>query len=326
MPRAGQWDVTIAQAGMESAHPSCDTEPPTPAATCDPSTRYFMSFFSRLESKLGRYAVPNLTMALIAGQVLIYFAERMSPPGAVSIASKIALVPDKVLAGEWWRVGTYLFDPPRMNPLFAFFAWYLFYLMGTTLEASWGLFRYNLYLAIGYLASVAAAFLFWFATGIPGQAATNQFLYVSVFLAFARLYPDFVIQILFILPVQIKWLALLTWIGYGWTMATADSWLTRAMVIAAVLNYLLFFGQEIMRSMQHRHRGMQFRARALKGEGPRHQARMIHQCRVCGITSETSPKTQFRYCSKCNGEFCYCPEHLHNHEHTGTTAPAVDRS
>jgi hypothetical protein len=283
-----------------------------------------MSLLSRLESKLVRYAVPNLTLFLIAGQVIVYLAQMMAPPGAVPLANKIAFIPDRVMQGEWWRLITFLFDPPRTNPIFAFFAWYIFYLMGTTLETTWGLLRYNVYLAIGYFASLAFAFLCWFATGVPGQAATNGFLYGSVFLAFARLYPDFELQLLFILPIKVKWLALLTWIGYGWTMVAAESWLTRAMVIAAVLNYLLFFGRDIARSMKQGHRGMQFRARAIKGQGVHDQARMVHRCRVCGLTSETAPKTQFRYCSKCNGEFCYCPEHLHNHEHTGKTVPGVD--
>jgi hypothetical protein len=290
-----------------------------------------MSLLSRLESKLGRYAVPNLTMFLIAGQVIAYIAQMApAPPGAVPVASKLALMPDRVMHGEWWRVITFVFDPPITNPLFAFFAWYLFYLMGTTLESTWSAFRYNVYLAIGYFASIASAFVFWFATGMPGQSATNAFLYGSVFLAFARLYPDFELQLLFILPVKIKWLALLTWIGYGWTLVAADSWLTRVMVLAAVLNYLLFFGRDIARGMKHSHRGMQFRAKALRSPaassvhgGPR----LIHTCRVCGLTSESAPKTQFRYCSKCNGEFCYCPEHLQNHEHTGKSAEVgVQRS
>jgi hypothetical protein len=233
------------------------------------------------------------------------------------------MMPDKVMQGEWWRLITFVFDPPITNPLFAFFAWYLFYLMGTTLESTWGAFRYNVYLAIGYFASIASAFLFWFATGMPGQSATNAFLYGSVFLAFARLYPDFELQLFFIFPVKIKWLALITWIGYLWTLLAADSWLTRAMVLAAVLNYLLFFGRDIARGMKQGHRGMQFRAKALRSPatsvahgGPR----MIHTCRVCGITSETSAKTQFRYCSQCNGDYCYCPEHLHNHEHSTKVA------
>jgi hypothetical protein len=278
-----------------------------------------MSLLSRLESKLGRYAVPNLTLFLIAGQVVAYMAQS-APAGAVPVASKLALIPDKVLQGEWWRVITFVFAPPITNPLFAFFAWYLFYLMGTTLESTWGAFRYNVYLAIGYFASIASTFLFWFATGMPGQAATNAFLYGSVFLAFARLFPDFELQLLFIFPVKIKWLALVTWIGYLWTLIAADHWLTRIMVVAAVLNYLLFFGRDIARGMKHSHRGMQFRAQALKTPGVHGGARIIHECRVCGLTSETSPKTQFRYCSKCNGDYCYCPEHLHNHEHSGKSA------
>ncbi|HEY4232781.1 MAG TPA: rhomboid family intramembrane serine protease [Lacipirellulaceae bacterium] len=276
-----------------------------------------MSLLARLESKLGRYAVPNLTVALIAGQVMIYVLQRIDLPGAAPLATKIALVPDKVLQGQWWRLITYLFDPPQMNPIFAFFAWYIFYLMGVTLEGTWGTFRYNVYLAIGYFSSLAFAFLCWFATGVPGQMATNGFLYGSVFLAFARLFPDFELQLMFILPIKIKWLALLTWIWYGWTMVAADSWLTRAMVLAAVLNYLLFFGRDILQNARQGHRGMQFRARALKGQGPQYVARIVHQCRVCGLNSETAPKTQFRYCSKCGGDYCYCPEHLHNHAHSG---------
>ena len=57
------------------------------------------------------------------------------------------LVPEAVVAGDWWRVFTFLFVPPATNPIFAFFGWYLFYLMGSTLEAQWGAFRYNIYLA-----------------------------------------------------------------------------------------------------------------------------------------------------------------------------------
>ena len=285
-----------------------------------------MSFLSRLESKLGRYAVPNLTAILIAGQVVAYLAQSMpAPPGAMSVADKIAMVPDKVAQGEWWRLITFVFDPPITNAIFAFFAWYLFYLMGVTLEATWGAFRYNLYLAIGYFASIVAAFLLWFATGVPGQAATNAFLYGTVFLAFARLYPDFELRLFFILPVKIKWLALLTWIGYGVTLVTAD-WLSRAMVLAAILNYLLFFGRDILRDARQGHRSMQFRARAMRGPGGNAGGRIVHTCRVCGLSSATSPKTQFRYCSKCNGEFCYCPEHLQNHEHVTSAVSTAEKA
>ncbi len=84
--------------------------------------------------------------------------------------------------------------------MFAFFFWYLFYLMGTALERSWGTFRYNVFLLIGYVDTVGVAFI------VPDVPANNAFLQGSVFLAFAYLFPDFVMYIFFILPVKIKWL------------------------------------------------------------------------------------------------------------------------
>ena len=82
------------------------------------------------------------------------------------------------------------------------------------------------------------------------------------------------------------------------------------MVAAAVLNYVLFFGRDVWRNMKHGRRRMQFQSRTRRATN-----RIIHKCRVCGLTSDDAPRTQFRYCSKCEGQCCYCPEHLENHEH-----------
>jgi len=161
---------------------------------------------------------------------------------------------------------------------------------------------------IGYVACLIGAFATYFITG-ANAPANNGFLYGTVFLAFARLYPDFVILIMFILPVKIRWIALLTWIGYAVTFISGD-WMAKGMIVSVVANYLLFFGRDIWTGMRHGHRRMQFQAKALKSPG-----RLIHKCAVCGLTSEKSPQTQFRYCSKCDGELCYCPEHLQTHEH-----------
>jgi hypothetical protein len=280
-----------------------------------------MKWIDRLEAKYGRYAVPNLTMFLIVGQVLAYLAN--AAPGAAArgpLLGGILFEPDKVLAGQWWRVITFLFTPPPMNVLFAFFFWYLFYLFGTTLEANWGALRYNLYLLLGYVASVAMAFVAWFAAGVPGDAASNTFLYGTVFLAFARLYPDFELYIFFILPVKIRWLALLTWIVYGVTLVSAQDWMAPAMVVAATFNYLVFFGRDILQGMKHRHRRMQFQSRSLQGGNVRGGPKMKHQCHVCGLSNVDEPRTQFRYCSECGGDYCYCPEHLANHEHVKVPA------
>jgi hypothetical protein len=268
-----------------------------------------MSLISKLEPKLGRFAVPNLTVMLIAGQVFLYVAQQLNPgQGGVDVLDKIRLYPDRVLSGEVWRLVTFLFDPPLTHLIFAFFFWYLFYLMGTTLEVSWGTFRYNVFLLIGYLASLVSALAVYFATGL-NLPASNGFLYGSVFLAFARLYPDFVMYIFFILPIKIRWLALFQWCGYAVGFLFGD-WMSRGMIAASVLNYLLFFGRDISRDMKQGHRRMQHQAKSLRSP-----QRIVHTCAVCGLTSEEAPRMQFRYCSKCEGERCYCSEHLQNHEH-----------
>jgi hypothetical protein len=265
--------------------------------------------------------VPNLTAFLIAGQVLLYVVNSMpAVQGRAPTLESIRLAPDMVMKGEVWRVLTYLFDPPLTNVLFAFFAWYLFYLMGTTLEAVWGTFRYNAFLGIGYVASVAIAFMYWFTFRMPGETATNGFLYGTVFLAFARLYPDFTLLIFFVLPVKIRWLALITWIGYAIAFLGAGDWMTRLMVVAAVLNYFVFFGRDIWHDLKHGHRRMHFRAKALRGT-----SRLVHECRVCGIKSSDTREIVFRYCSKCEGDCCYCPEHLHHHEHIVHSEAEVGR-
>jgi hypothetical protein len=282
-----------------------------------------MSLISRMEPRFGRFAVPNLTLILIVGQVFLYIARHFAPGAAEEdVLEKVRLLPEAVLSGQAWRLVTFVFDPPLDNPLFAFFFWYMFYFMGTTLEANWGTFRYNVFLLIGYLACVVSAFVTYFAVGaagLPGGApANNGFLYGTVFLAFARLYPEFVLYIMFILPVKIKWLALLQWIFYGLQFLGGD-WMVKGMVVASVANYLLFFGRDIWLGAKQGHRRMQHQARSLKGQG-----RIIHKCAVCGLSSDTLPQTQFRYCSKCDGERCYCPEHLQNHEHvTRETAGAA---
>jgi hypothetical protein len=280
-----------------------------------------MSLISKLNARFGRFAVSNITLLLIAGQVFLYVAQVFSPDQGGDIAEKVQLLPAKVFDGEIWRLITFLFDPPVTNPLFAFFFWYLFYLFGTTLEHSWGTFRYNIFLSIGYVATVGMSLLVYFVDG-ASMPANNGFLYGTVFLAFAKLYPDFVLSIFFVLPVKVRWLALFQWCIYALTFLSAllaAEWMMCGMVVASVLNYLLFFGRDMWRDLKQGHRRMRHQARTMRAP-----QRLVHICAVCGLNSEDAPQAQFRYCSKCGGERCYCPEHLQNHEHVAPreTAPA----
>jgi hypothetical protein len=270
-----------------------------------------MSLLTRLNAKFGRYGVANVTIALIIGQAVMYVITQVNPANGINLLDRIQMYPEKVLDGEVWRLVTFLFNPPAMNVIFAFFFWYLFYLMGTTLEVIWGAFRYNVFLLVGYIAAIAFAFCAYFIDGPAGggMAASSAFLEGTVFLAFARLYPDFTLMIAFILPIKIRWLALLQWIAYGFLFLSGE-WMTRAMVLASVFNYLLFFGRDIWVDMKHGHRRMRHQAQALKAP-----PRIVHKCHVCGLTSDDAPQMQFRYCSKCEGEACYCAHHQRDHVH-----------
>jgi hypothetical protein len=257
-----------------------------------------MDLLDRLERKFRRYAIPNVTLYLVIGQVLLYF---MDYSGQFDLG-RVELVPELVLAGEYWRLVTFLLIPPLTNVFFAFFAWYLFYLMGSALENHWGTFRYNVFLLIGYFTTVAVSFI------IPGSAATNLFLGGSIYLAFAFLYPDFVLYIFFILPVKIKWLALITWIGYGWGLLTGSG-MTRLMVLASISNFLIFFGRDILWKIKTGKRKMAEQAREISGK-----REAFHRCTVCGKTDLSDPQMEFRYCPDCGG-LGYCKEHIMNHEH-----------
>src|SRR3954468_13249554 len=149
---------------------------------------------NRLERLFGRLAIPNISLYLVAGQVLFWSVAFL---GYFNL-ERIALLPLAVRGGEPWRLITFLLLPPASSPVFIAFAWYMFWLMGSALEQYWGVFRYNLFIFVGWALTVGVAFLF------PANYATNVFLGGSVFLAFAFLNPEFEMLIFFILPVKIK--------------------------------------------------------------------------------------------------------------------------
>ena len=214
-----------------------------------------MSLLDRLERSLGRYAIPNLALYLVIGQVFVLLAFLL---GQLDLRA-LELVPLLVINGEPWRAVTFLFLPPppgMFGYFFVAFAWYIFYLMGNALEGQWGVFRFNVFLLVGAVLTVAASFL------TPLASATNGFIAGTVFLAFARLNPDFEMLLFFILPVRIKWLALLTWVLYGVQFALGG-WSTRWQILASVGNFLLFFSRDILLTMRHRRRTMERQTRRI---------------------------------------------------------------
>ena len=256
----------------------------------------------KLERRFGRFAIPNVTLFLIAGQVLAFLAIQRNSDARQTLE----LIPQEVLNGEVQRIVTFLFLPPSTSLLWAFFSWYLFYLMGTALEHYWGSFRYNVFLLIGYCATVAVSFL------TPEGSFENYFVELTVFLAFAYLNPYFELRLFFVLPVQIRWFAILTWTGYA-VGFISGGWTIRLGIAAAVLNFFIFFGRDLFQRMLSGRREMAKQAKRFGAQ--RREPDYFHVCDVCGITDKSHPEMDFRYCSQCSGNRAYCSDHLKEHKH-----------
>lgn len=272
---------------------------------------------SRLERRFGRFALPQVTLGLIVCQVLMYGAAMAKP----EVVENAQLIRQKVLDGEVWRLLTFLAIPPLSHPIFALFFWYLFYLMGSALEHFWGTFRYNVYLLIGYFATVAVTMLTPLPAGVESFGGGNAFLQGSVFLAFAYLCPNFELCLFFILPVKIKWFALATWIGIVVTLLVGD-WLMRLTVLTGICNFVLFFGKDIAWHARMGRRRMAAQAARFGHRDRRDEP--FHRCVVCGITDKSHPQMDFRYCTQCEGSCGYCIDHIRNHEHVKAAEPAAE--
>jgi hypothetical protein len=261
-----------------------------------------MSWLNKLERRLEPIAITNITLYIVIGQAFVYLTNMLG----LLDARMFMLVPYLVQHGEVWRLLTFVFDPPAQSWLWIAFAFYMLYLFGSALENYWGATRYNLFLLSGYVLTVAVAFIH------PLYPANNQFIGLSIFLAFAYVNPEFELLIFFVLPVKVKWLALISWAFQAYAFVT-NGWPTRLTILAAVGNFLLFFGRDLLFSARSNGRRMNTRARQFREEavekGPR------HRCHVCGKTDLTNPEMDFRYCSKCAGAQCYCPEHIRDHVH-----------
>ncbi|TWT97060.1 hypothetical protein Pla108_28370 [Botrimarina colliarenosi] len=272
-----------------------------------------MDLLTKLERRFRHLAVPHLVTAIVIGQVIVYtlaYLQRVQGLPGINIDAIVRLRPDLILQGEVWRLVTFLFEPPRTWFVWMLLYWYAMWFIGLALERTWGAFRLTLYLFIGYAATVGVSFF------LPaGFEATNAYLYSSLFLAFARIYPDFVFYIYFVLPVKVKWLAALTWVYFALDIA-AGGWPVFWLVLATVADFLLFFGVDIFARVKDAKRKQDFRLKVASGTKP-----IVHECRTCGLTSAMAPRTAFRYCSQCAGQCCYCPDHLRNHEHVVEAKP-----
>lgn len=207
-------------------------------------------WLSKLERKYWKFAVPRLMSVVLVGMVVIYCFDiiiRFNPDAVSNVSSLFYFDRSKVLHGEVWRVLTFIFLPPDVPVLFAAFAFYFIWLIGIGLEERWGSFRFNVYYFLGIIGNLIVGFCI----GYTG----NYVLNLSLFLAFAILYPDFEVLLFFFIPVKIKWLALLDALSLVF-MLLVGTMEMRLLVLVSVANLLLFFGSDFLYRIKRFVRGL----------------------------------------------------------------------
>lgn len=193
-----------------------------------------MKWLNKLEFKLRRYSIPNLMKYIVAAMAVIFVCDYLLP---VDIYGTLALDMSRVAKGEVWRLITFIFLPPQSSILWIVFSLYFYWMLGSGLENSWGTFRFNMFYLIGIMGNILAALL----TGY----ATNTYLNLSLFFAFAILYPDMELRLFMILPVKMKYLAILDAVLYVW-MFIIGTWSTRLSILLSLANIILFFGSDLI--------------------------------------------------------------------------------
>lgn len=206
---------------------------------------------AQIERKLSKYAIQNLMMIIVGAMAIVFIADLLVYTGTgKSLISMLYFDRAAIAAGQWWRVITFIFCPPDTSLIFIIFALYFYWLIGSALERAWGTFRFNLY----YLCGIVGAIISGLITGY----ATNNYLNMSLFLAFAFFYPEFEVLLFFILPVKIKWLAYIdaALIAYSFIMSR---WSGRLAILFSLSNLVIFFYHDIKLSVLRMKRNISYR-------------------------------------------------------------------
>ncbi len=287
-----------------------------------------MDWVSKLERKFGRYAISSIMKYVIILQVAGYLIMNMMPEFYYDY---LCLDASAIMHGQIWRVVTFLMDPPTTSIIFLFFALYLYYMIGESLEAIWGPFRFNLYLLSGVLFHIIAAMLVYWIFGASLLLGT-EYLYLSLFFAFAFSFPNTEFLLFFVLPVKVKYLGMLNGAFFAYTVlqgilpAYANSMYGlyyKANALAAgvsLLNFMIFyfssknFRRHTPKEMMRKKKFKNDMKRA-KRPSATYANGAKHKCSVCGRTELDDPTLEFRFCSKCSGNHEYCQDHLFTHEH-----------
>lgn len=266
--------------------------------------------------------IPNLMLYIVAGTAIVYLISQMT--GNYALYSVLCFHRESILHGQVWRLFTYplTYGTGNSNLLLIAIALFCYYSLGRAMENSWGTFKFNLFYLTGMVMMDAYCLLF-------GGQADVTYLNLSLFLSYATLYPDSHFLLFFIIPVK-AWIFALFNLAIVAVNLLFTSFPVNLFSVISLANYFLFFGKDVLNVLpmswrlklrrSSRPAAHKQRPKVIPFDsGPRKAAPekvpYTHRCTVCGRTDLTNPELEFRYCSRCNGYYCYCQDHISNHTH-----------
>lgn len=284
----------------------------------------FSSAIDRFCARHPRFGVPRLMLYIVIASAAVFLLLN-TPEGR----SFISFNPGLILRGQIWRLLTWVFIPLNSADglsgiFFTAIALYFYYFIGSTLEREWGAGRFTIYYLFGMALHIVYGFIVYFAFNAI-ISINPMYLNLSMFFAFAVLFPDFTVRLFFIIPIKMKWLAI---VNAGFFIIQIISGLifphvhvlVALMPLVALLNFLLICGHELLVLIQPIKKKASPNVINFKKEAKRVKREVSnmpyrHKCCVCGITDLDDPAMEFRYCSQCTGYHCFCSTHINNHIH-----------
>lgn len=266
------------------------------------------------------FGISNLMLYIVIGNIIVWLFSIMDTTHLLQsyLSFSAAGIFTK---GQVWRLVTFVLVPDTSG-IWLLIEMYFFYFIGSTLERHWGSGKFTVYYLIGALLTVLYGTLVWLTTGADVKL-TASYVNLSMFFAFATLFPDNIVLLFFIIPIKMKWLgyaAGVYFVGSVIYMLANGSGLISLLPVIAVLNYLLFCGDwlfDIIRParVKQRKNTIDFKKAAKKYNKEQAKKPYTRKCEVCGRTDTDYPDLEFRFCSRCEGYHCFCIDHINNHIH-----------
>lgn len=284
-----------------------------------------MKFLNRLERRFGRFAIPNL-MKYIAGIFLLGILLGVVPN--YNLINLLAFDFPSIMRGQVWRLITWIIPISSMNRIFwQLISIYFYYIIGNALENAWGTFRFNLYFFTGILFNLLSSLITYQIIGLSVSPGLG-FVCGTMFFAFAAIYPNMQFMMYFIIPIKAKYLAwfqgavyifmVINYIIIGkaiMIIPLAVSFANFFIFFFATRNYQRISPGEYKRKATYRRQMNEGRKSGNVTEFRGKSVITRHKCAVCGRTELDNDQLEFRFCSKCDGNYEYCMDHLFTHEH-----------